>query len=378
MKFADIAGRQEVKERLVRSVTEGRIPHALLFSGPEGNSGLPFALAFAAFIQCERRTAADSCGSCSSCLKHKKLVHPDLHFSYPVGTIRKIKEPRSADFIDEWRKAVLSNPSMDLNEWYECLQMENKQGFMSVHESQEVIRRLNLKPFESEFKILIMWQAEKMRIDEFNKMLKLIEEPPNNTIIILVTSAREQLIPTIISRTQHIKIPLLGNAELISLLESSRGMTYKDARRIAGLSGGNLNAALAMTIDDSVEKDLEKAFIDWMRLCFNPLRDYKQLNAWVDEMAASGREYQKQFLGFFLETIRECLLVNSGADALVRFDDDVIPNFSKFSKFIHAGNAPTLQRIVSQGHFAVGRNANAKILFLDLSFKISRLINAGN
>jgi DNA polymerase III subunit delta' len=375
MKFAAIAGRQQVKERLVRSIDEGRVPHAMLFAGPAGNGDLAFALAFATYLQCTNRTDGDSCGECPSCVKHQKLVHPDLHFSYPYASPRK--DPKSFDFIDEWRKAVTANPFLELNDWYDILQLDNKQGSITVNESAELMRKLSLKSFESPYKIQIIWHAEKLNTSAFNKLLKVIEEPPENTIFILTTNAREQLLPTILSRTQLIKIPVMSNQELISLLEVKKGIAHRDARRIAGLTNGNMNAALAMASDDTAEKEMEKAFIDWMRLCFNPLRDFKALSSWIDEMAGTGREYQKQFLVFFQETIRECLMLNSGATSLVKFDDDVIPNFSKFSKFIHTGNAAQLQLIVNQAHYAIGRNANPKILFLDLSFKISRLLNAG-
>lgn len=377
LRFAEIAGRQKVKERLIRSVSDSRIPHALLFAGPEGNGGLSFALAFAAYIQCTNRHDGDSCGTCPSCIKHKKLTHPDLHFSYPVATIRKVKEPKSTDFLDDWRKAVIANPNLGLNDWYEALQLENKQGFMSVAESQDVIRKLSLKSFESPFKIQIMWQVEKMRTDAFNKLLKIIEEPPDNTVFILITEHREALLPTILSRTQLIRIPLLQHEELTQLLEKETGLSNKEARRIAGLSGGNLNQALSMASEKPDGPGMEELFIDWMRLCFSPFRDYKLLVSWVEEMAKSGREFQKQFFSFSLEVTRECLLVNENAASLVRFNDDVIPNFSKFSRFIHAGNAASIQKLMDQAYYAVERNANPKILFLDLSLKISKLINSG-
>jgi len=377
MLFSEIPGRNKIKERLTHSVSEGRVPHALLFSGPEGNGGLAFALAFATYLHCTNKGPADSCGVCPSCVKHKKLVHPDLHFSYPVATVRKIKEPKSIDFLNDWRKAVAQNPFINLEDWYESIDMENKQGFMSVHESTEIIRQLSLKTFEAEIKIQIMWQVDKMRADAFNKLLKIIEEPPDNTVFILITDHREVLLPTIISRTQLITIPGLSVSELTQLLEQQRGIPHTMAYRAAQLSGGNINTAFALVEDDAEEKDMETAFIDWMRLCLNPLRDFKQLSSWVDAISKGGREYHKRFFIFFLDTIRECLLVNEGVTNLVRFDDQVIPNFSRFSKFIHDGNAGPLQQLVNQAYFAVGRNANAKILFLDLSFKISKLINTG-
>ena len=198
MQFSNVVVKQEVVNQLLNSVKEGRISHAQLFSGPEGGIGLPLAVAYACYLHCEQPGETDSCGKCSSCIKYRKLVHPDLHFSYPVVKLPSMKDsPKSLDFISQWRSTFQANPYMDLAYWYDALGVENKQGFMSVEESADIIRKLSLKAFESNYKILIMWLPEKMRVDASNKLLKIIEEPPDNTVFMLVTEHREQLLPTI-------------------------------------------------------------------------------------------------------------------------------------------------------------------------------------
>ncbi|MBL0341038.1 MAG: hypothetical protein IPP71_09005 [Bacteroidetes bacterium] len=248
MKFTDVIGRQEVKARLVHSVHEGRISHAQLFAGTEGGSGLVLAFAYACFIHCENPTQTDSCGICASCIKHNKLVHPDLHFSYPVVTNSTIKDrsPKSTDYILQWREAFLHNPYMDINQWYNAMGVENKQGFMSVEESADILRKLSLKSFESKYKIQIIWLPEKMRVDASNKLLKIIEEPPDNTVFILVTEHREQLLPTILSRTQLVKTPAPSIQEMADAIGKLFNKEPKIARRIANLANGKINAAFIL------------------------------------------------------------------------------------------------------------------------------------
>ena len=195
MLFKNVIGQQAVKTRFIQSVTEGRVSHAQLISGPEGSGGLPIALAFAQYLTCERPTQEDSCGVCPSCVKNAKLVHPDVHYSFPVATVRDISKPKSSDFIDDFRQAVIEQPYLDINDWFDQLDVANKQGFMSVEESADILRKLHLKSYESPFKIVIQWMPEKMRTEAANKLLKIIEEPPDKTIFFLVTENRDQLCP---------------------------------------------------------------------------------------------------------------------------------------------------------------------------------------
>lgn len=383
MRFSDVVGKQEVKSILLHSVAEGRISHAQLFSGQEGGVGLPMAMAYACYIHCENPSSIDSCGSCSSCKKYAKLIHPDLHFSYPVIKLPEHKErsPKSMDFIKQWRAAFISNPYLDLTYWYDALGVENKQGFMSVEESADIIRKLSLKSFESKFKILIIWLPEKMRPEASTKLLKIIEEPPDNTLFILVTEHREQLLPTILSRTQLVKIPRLSVQEVADAIKNNYGKDAMSSRRIASISDGNINLAMELASEKEQEYRIENDFITWMRLCYNPFHEkegkfaWNDLNGWIDQMAKGGREYLKVFFTFCLEASRECLLVNHGDAGLTKFDDDMIPNFSKFTRFIHASNIEGITNLLNKAHYAIERNANPKILLLDLSFKMNRLLN---
>ncbi len=384
MKFSDIFGKQEIKDRLIASVRDNRISHAQLFSGFEGSYTLPLAVAYATYIQCEKRTQTDSCGQCASCVKHAKLVHPDLHFCFPVVTNKKVKDrsPRSSDFLPQWRKAFLTNPYFDLTDWYSDLGVENKQGFISVEESADILRRMFLKSFESNYKIQIIWMPEKMRHDAANKLLKLIEEPPGNTVFILITEQREQLLPTILSRTQLVKIPRLSVNEVTTAVSQTFQIEPRLARRYAKLAGGKLNLAFSLAGEVEKEINFENEFISWMRLCYSPFHEkdgksaWSDLTVWVDNMAKSGRENQKLFFSFCLEATRECLVVNHGDDTLVRFDEDVIPGFSKFARFIHSENVAEITDLLNKAYYAVERNANPKILLLALSFKLHSLLNS--
>ena len=209
MQLKDVIGQQDVKQRFVQSVTEERVSHAQLIYGPEGSGGLPLALAFAQYLTCEQPADEDSCGRCSSCIKNQKLVHPDVHYSFPVATVRDILKPKSTDFIEEFRKAVIDQPYLDFNDWFESLDTANKQGFMSVEESADILRKLHLKSFESPYKIVIQWMPEKMRTEAANKLLKIIEEPPDRTIFFLVTENRDQILGTLLSRTQLVRVKQL-------------------------------------------------------------------------------------------------------------------------------------------------------------------------
>jgi DNA polymerase III subunit delta' len=380
MRFSDVIVRQDVKDRLIQTVREGRISHAQLFSGNDGGAALPLAVAYATYIQCENPSDTDSCGVCSSCIKNSKLIHPDLHFAYPVVT-GKEKKPKSTDFIRQWRKAFLADPYLDLNDWYDGLSVDNKQGFMPVEESADILRKMSLKSFEGRYKIQIIWLLEKMRPEASNKLLKIIEEPPENTLFLLITSQREQILPTIRSRTQLVKVPSATPPQIAEVLEKKFNKTPLLARRIANLSNGRINLAFSLAAEETQDQSVEHNFINWMRLCYNPFYEkdgksaWSDLNGWIDEVSKSGREPMKHFLSFSMEAARECLLTNSDAGELTRFDDSVIPNFSRFSKFIHQGNIGEITGLLNRAHYAVERNANPRILLLDLSFKMNRLLN---
>lgn len=380
MRFSEIIGHEKLKKRLVQSAVNDRIAHAQLFSGPEGSGHLALALAYVQFLSCENILEEDSCDNCPSCIKCKKLIHPDLHFSFPTSPL-KDRKAKSDDFMSDWREAVLQNPYMSLFDWYEFIGIENKQGYMSVDESSDILRKLSLKTYEGKFKVMVIWMAEKMRVDASNKLLKMIEEPPDNTIFILVTENRDQVLSTILSRTQLVKINRFEDSEIISVLKSKNHLDQRYAQRIAHISEGNMNAALSMAKSESDSLEMEKEFMNWMRLCFSLLRKpekdsetFSKLNEWIDTVAKSGRERQKIFLQYGLEVARQCLLNNYVGAELTRINEEVLPGFQKFSPFINANNAERFEDELSKACFHIERNANPRILFLDLSFKINALL----
>lgn len=384
MRFSEIIGLQDVKSRLISSVLEDRVSHAQLFSGAVGSHGLKLALAYASFLMCENKSETDSCGQCPACLKNDKLVHPDLHFSFPVVTTTKVKEkPKSSDFMMQWREAVLENPHLGLDDWYEHLGVDSKQGFISAEEANDIVRKMSLKSFESIRKVLIMWMPEKMRKETSNKLLKTLEEPPPGSVFLLVTEDRDQLLPTILSRTQLVRVPRPNLKELSMILSSMFTLSQEQAERISRISAGQTSDAIRMAHDLSNGKSggMESEFMHWMRLCYNPFfaKDDKyawsDLNIWIDETGKMGKEFMKRFFSFCSDAARECMLASAGAGQLVRFDDSVVPGFGKFSRFIHVGNVEQISELLSKATYSVERNANTRLLLLDLSFKMNMLLN---
>lgn len=371
MQFKNIIGHEAVKARLIQSVMDNRISHAQLFSGKPGNGCLALAMAYCQFINCENRNHDDSCGVCSSCIKMEKMIHPDVHFSFPVAGPNK---PKSVDFIVQWRESFLENPWMELQEWVERLKIENKQGFISVDEAGDLVRKLSLKPFESEYKTVIMWLPEKMKIEASNTLLKIIEEPPDKTLFLLVTENAELIIATILSRTQLIKMGKISDSEIKRALIQQLQLSEEEAIRITRFCDGNLNRALQLGDKENAVLQDEKGFIDWMRMCYSPMEHFPALLDKMDRFARLSREEQKNYLSFALTVLRECLLMNLNVADLLRFGEKGYEQLLKFSALIHVESAPLLEEAINKAYFHTERNANAKILFIDLSFKINKIL----
>lgn len=371
MLFKEIIGQQAVKDRLVRSFKEGRISHAQLFLGPEGSGSLPIALAYAQYISCKNKTDEDSCGQCSSCVKYNKLVHPDLHFVYPVALSKDVKT--STDVAANWREAFLDNPYITLFNWFEQLSAENKQAVIGVEESGEILRKLSLTTYEAEYKIMIIWQAEKMNPAAANKLLKILEEPPDKTLFLLVCENEDQLLRTIVSRTQLIKINKISDRDLIDVLVSRHNQTPDAAEKIAHLADGSYaEAQLLLSENENAGQNLA-SFQKLMRasLKFDP----KAVMAWIDDISVAGRERQKNFLNYALHIMRESMIVNYGDTILVKLGADEQDFVKKFSPFIHGRNIERFIDELNKAHYHMERNANAKILFMDLACKFSELLN---
>lgn len=378
MQFNDVIGQQEVKARLIQMVNESRISHALLFFEQPGSGGLALAYAFAQYINCENRQENDSCGTCPSCIKISKLVHPDLHFSFPAAKIDK-KAPKGlcSELMPDWREALLENPYLQLNDWYDYIGIENKQAIIREEESDVIVYTLSLKSFEGRYKIHIMWQADKLNAAAANKLLKIIEEPPDNTLFILITDNYEQLLPTILSRTQLIKIKRIADDDFQQALTVKKSLDAKGAKRILHLSDSNYSLATQLLTEEQTIIDIEQRFRDWLRLCYNIYSNYKAVSKWVEEMAAEVREHQKNFLAFGLQTIREALVTNYAGAEYSRFDEESFEGFQKLSKMIHHNNIDLFVQELNTACFHIERNANPKILFLDLSFKMHHILRKG-
>lgn len=372
MHFANVIGQSEVKHRLLNSAKENRVSHALLFLGPEGAGNLALAIAFAQYLVCEQPGEEDSCGKCPGCVKMKKLVHPDVTFSYPVATKEKIQKPKSVDFVEEWRKAVLRNPYMNFTDWVQELDIENKQGIISVDESADILRRLSLKAVEAPYKIAIIWYPEKMHASAANKLLKIIEEPPDNTLFFLVTENYEQVIATIISRTQLVKLGRLNDTELAEALEQRHSLSKTDALKMAHRAGGNYLEAMNMIHHHEEGANLNAKFILWMRACWQ--LNLKQLNELTAELADTSREGQKLFLQNGLHLLRECLMINYADRSMIRFEGEELESFKKFAALINQNNSEKFVEEFNKAHYHLERNANFKILFADLSFKAWELL----
>jgi DNA polymerase-3 subunit delta' len=375
MQFKEIAGQLEVKQRLIQSVNDDRIAHAQLFFGPEGSGKVAIAIAYAQYINCTNRTSDDSCGTCPSCSKYQKLIHPDLHFVYPVATNKSItKDPVSEDFIAQWRTLVLNNPYFSLLQWYEAIEIENKQGNIGKNESQEIIRKLNLKSYEAEYKVVIVWMAERMNDSAANKLLKMIEEPPQKTIFLLITENIEFIIPTILSRTQLIKIPKVRPDDVFIYLQKKYNPSEQQSRDAVKLSDGNIITAIdLLNTEQDTSFNFEK-FIDLMRLCWK--KDVLGLLQWCEGISPIGREQQKSFLMYALRMARENYMLNCQVPELALLTEKEQEFSSKFFPFIHSNNIVQISEELNIAQYHIEANANGKIVFLDMALKLIKLIKS--
>jgi len=371
MFFRQVIGQTSIKKKLIKAVADDRISHAQLFLGAEGSGTLPLALAFACYICCTGEKDEDACGTCPSCLKYQKLIHPDLHFIFPIIKPEGTKRAISDNFIHIWREAVLSNPYMNVNQWYEAISAENKQGSIFVDDSDEIVRKLSLKTYESEYKVVIIWMAEKMNIQAGNKLLKILEEPPSKTLFLLISENTSSMLPTILSRVQILKVGKIETRELYEALMNRHSMEESKAAEIAKLSEGNYLRAIELSQEDNTNANLDK-FIPLMRLSY--ASDFTALLGWVDEMSKLGREKQKEFLVYSLRVLRENFIMNIDALQLNRFSEAERAFSQKFSRFIHSGNVALIAEEFDKAHYHIESNGNDRLVFLDLSIQISQLI----
>ena len=375
MFFSEIQGHDDTKRMLLNSVQNRHVAHAQLFLGSDGSANLGLALAYATYLNCENKQATDACGTCASCVKINKLIHPDVNFVMPVTTTKsQPKEALSQKFLTEWREFVISNPYQTLNDWMQFIGAENKQGNISKDESRQLVRFASLKAFEAEFKIILIWLPELMHPAAANALLKLLEEPPANTIFLLVANSADKLLATILSRTQLVKVQAFTDQEVIAYL-TQKGLTDETgAQQIALLAEGNLQAALQLSTERT--NDYFAFFVQWMRHCYaNKFGDVVELS---EEFQKMGRENQKNFLHYALSSLRKVLLY--GIDpALISFLPATEADFvGKFSKIVRETNVPYLTEELNQAHYHIERNANPKMVFIDSSVQIARYLKLQN
>ncbi len=372
MQFKDVIGQAAVKQRLIQSVGEDRIPHAQLLVGPPGNGKLALALAFAQYINCHNKQDHDSCGVCSSCRKYARLIHPDLHFVVPVIKTEKFKEATTDDYIEKWRSYFLENPYPTFEKWMGLIAEENKQGSIYVHEASALLSKLSRKSYEADFKVSIVWLAEKMNADCANKILKVLEEPPANTVFLLIAEAEEKMLSTIRSRCQFIRVPKIADHDLEAALVNHPLLGNSNPATVARLSRGNYYMALEIMQEDETRAFNHQQFARMMRSGYT--RKLEELLSWSEEMAVIGRVRQMGFLKYCGEFLRENFLLNLKEPDLVYMDETENAFSLKFSPFINEKNVLQLFAEFEKAYRDIAMNGNVRLVFTDLSIKISKLI----
>ena len=400
MQFKEIIGQKEVKQQLVELVRHNRLSHALLFLGKEGNGSLQLAIALAQYLTCEKanpkrqisnsnislfgedpaksgpdnyrdqnpKSEMDSCGECSSCKKASQLVHPDIHFSYPVVTKKSGSPPISTDYISEWRKFMKTYPYGNVYDWLQFIGAENKQGNITAQECNDIVRKLSLKSFESEYKILILWMPEYLG-NEGNKLLKLVEEPPPNTLFVLVAENESLILPTIVSRCQLLKIPALETTEVQEALMNRNNTSAEIARQAAAVSEGNYREALQLV--QHADEDWQSLLREWLNaiLKTGPVAQTK----WVEEISRLGREKQKQFLRYFNHLLEQAIRLKlMGQNVYLPETERDFAN--RLNRIAGIAQQKAMIEELDNATYYIERNANAKILFHALTIKLYHII----
>jgi len=382
LQFKEITGQNEIKQRLIQTVRENRVSHAQLFFGPEGSRKLAMAIAYSQYINCRSRITdpslpggSDSCGTCPSCIKYSKLIHPDLHFIFPVAKTREVdKDPVSKDFLKTWREVLLENNyRLSLNDWYQIAGFEKKQGIINADDCSEILRTLSYKSYESEFKVMIIWMADRLYHSAAPKILKILEEPPDKSLFILITETPEKIINTILSRTQSLRFSRLNDDDILrEMTAPPLSCSPEDAARIIPLADGNLIKAVKIWKRDEDEIFYLEKFVQWMRLSYK--NELKKSYDFVSEIAKLGRERQKSFLAYAQRIVRNSLLINYKNPQLSKLNSEEQDFMTKFGRFINHTNIVRFNEELEKAQAHIDRNANPSILFMDLTMTFTILL----
>lgn len=372
MFFKNIIGQEQVKERLRLELHEGRVPHAQLFAGPEGSGALPLAIAYARFLLCTHRGETDACGTCPSCVKLNKLAHPDLHFVFPVVKRKGGGDTVSDDYIREWRELAISTPYFGLNHWLDAMGAENQQAQIFVKESDELTRKLSLKSSEGGYKVVVLWLPEKMKVECANKLLKLLEEPPALTVFLLVSEEPDRILPTILSRTQRVNVPRLGDSEISTALSRQFGLQPSDAAETARLANGSYLQALEIIHRGDDNLLFFELFVSLMRLAYQ--RKVKDMKDWSETVATMGRERQKNFLAYCQRMVRENFISNFHRRELNYMNRDEANFAVRFAPFINERNVIGIADELSEAQAHIEQNVNPRMVFFDFALKMIVLL----
>jgi len=373
MRFSDITGYDTLKKKLIQTVQQGHIAHAQLFLGPEGGPNLTLALAYLTYLNCQNKQPDDSCGECNACVKNVKCIHPDVHFVFPVSSTKNIKgkDVVSTSFLSEWRNFIIQDPYNNASGWNSFFGGENKQLNISKEESRNIIRDLSLKAFEGDYKIMLIWLPEYMHPSAANGILKILEEPPENTVFLLVANDEKKLLSTIVSRTQIIQIRPFHDEEIKQLLVDHHFIEESKASQIAHLVDGNINEALRLARE--VEDDSHKMFRDWIRLCY--MGNHLELVKWTDKFSKMSKIAQQTLFQYGLSMMREALIIGNNELELSRLMGPELEFIKKFSKTLSLKVIESLTEELTQAYYHIERNAHSKILFLSVSLKINEIFN---
>ena len=379
MLFSNVIGQDFIKSHLTQSADKGRIPHAQLFVGAAGSGTLPMAIAYAQYILCNNEAGENTGGNEVCNLKFDQIAHPDLHFAFPVATTARIKShPVSSHFATEWRAFIKENPYGSLFDWHKHIDIEKKQGQIGVDEALDINKSLALKAYEGGYKVMIIWMADKMNSAASNKLLKLIEEPPNMTVFILITENEDRIIDTIKSRCQVLHFPRLSEKHLSNSLSQKYNLPEAEALKIAHQSEGDFNKAQRLLQSENDELIFEKWFVTWVRSAFvarNKKEVIIDLLQWSETIAKTGRETQKNFLQYCIQFFRQAMLQNYAVTELVFFETQTEFDLKKFAPFIHGNNISSIVSELEKAQYHIERNGNAKIILSDLSIKLTRLLH---
>lgn len=374
MLFKDIPGNRFIKKQLVSTVKNGRVSHAQLFTGNSGSAKLAIAIAYARFLNCSKKLADDSCGTCLSCIKYNTLSHPDLHLIFPVLKLGGTKVNISDNFVNAWRNFIMKNIYGSLDDWINTFGKENKTGEKGTIYKDEVIaihKKIALKNFESHYRVILIWMPEQMDAKTSNKLLKLFEEPPSGTIFLLVSENPKKMLTTIISRLQEIKINDFSSKDLFSFFKKNN-LSPERIMELKNLADSDLGKMIQFLEDDIKEYDSFDDFALWMRITYK--KDILSISKWVDSISTKGRKNQKLFLSYAIKIVRECLIFNFTSNKLLKTNEKEFDFISKFAPFIHEENSINIFEEIDRSINAIDRNANAKILFFELSLQMIKLL----